>query len=74
MVKIYEKIKSGIRVYNGKFSLVDAQADDSSGRIVYKFKLRIIDQQSSILVEKNELEHNRMIPSKVKLMVWKRDS
>ena len=73
VIKVYEKIKSWIRVYNWKFSLLDARADDSSGRIVYKYKLKIIEQNSTISIEKYKLDHNRMIPSKIKFAVRKRD-
>lgn len=75
LVKVYEKIKSGIWVYNGVFKLVDSWKEKSGKRIVFKFKLEITDQDLISKVAENvvDLEHNRMIPTSVKLEVWKRD-
>ena len=77
LVKVYEKIKDGIWVYNGVFELLDAWLEDSASRKVFKFKLKITDR-SIDLKERREketkgLDHNRMIPTSVKLAVWKRD-
>lgn len=76
MVKVYEKIHSGIWAYNGRFELVDAWQDISRDRKVFKFKLKLIE--NLVIEDKNEriltdLNHERMIPSEVKLEVWKRD-
>ena len=77
LVKVYEKIKDGIWVYNGIFELVSAWIEKSEGRNVFKFKLRVtdktIDQKKKRVKELKELDHNRMIPTSVKLEVWKRD-
>lgn len=74
LVKVYEKIKSGIWVYNGQFSLVDSWKEEINLRIVFKFKLELIDE---IITTKDfhfeELDNSRVIPSQVKLAVWKRD-
>lgn len=74
LVKVYEKIKTGIWVFNGVFELVDAWLEKAGRRNVFKFKLlitdKIISQQPS---STKDLDHNRMIPSSVKLEVWKRD-
>ncbi len=79
IVRVYEKIKSGIWAFAGTFELLDAWPKQSAGRRVYKFKLKIID---SVGVENSgadnpsdagDLVHNRIIPSSVKLAVWKRD-
>jgi hypothetical protein len=73
-VKVYEKIKSGIWVYNGLFSLVDSWQETSNDRRVFKFKLALMDDSSVIIsADKADLEHNRIIPTSVKLIVWKRD-
>lgn len=71
-VKVYEKVKSSIWTYNGIFDLLDAWQEESNGRKVFKFKLKLINDQKSenTLAES---EPNRLIPSKVKLEVWKRD-
>ena len=77
MVKVYEKIKNGIWAYNGVFELHDAWLEESNGRKVFKFKLVItdltIDQKEKRKKELLDLDHNRMIPTSVKLEVWKRD-
>jgi hypothetical protein len=39
LVKVYEKIKPGIWVYNGLFKLVDTWQEISNARKVFKFKL-----------------------------------
>lgn len=77
LVKVYEKIKSGIWVYNGIFKLIDAWVNfnSSESRNVFNFKLEIIEENENIN-NKNliEIEHNRLIPTSVKLEVWKRDN
>lgn len=78
MVKVYEKIKSGIWVFNGVFALVDAWVEKSDKRNVFKFKLVITDksinQKRKITELKQNIDHNRIIPTSVKLAVWKRDN
>jgi len=77
LVKVYEKIKDGIWAYSGVFELIDSWIEKSDGRNVFKFKLRVtdktIDQKEKRAVELKDLDHNRMIPTSVKLEVWKRD-
>jgi len=73
-VRVYEKIKDGIWSYNGLFHLVDSGTATSGNRRVFKFKLQSVpDEESDPLVELLELEQRRVIPSHVKLAVWKRD-
>lgn len=73
LVKVYEKIHSGIWVYNGIFKLVDAWQEVSNAREVFKFKLEMIDEVNDFAGKQREIEHNRLIPASVKLTVWKRD-
>lgn len=76
LVHVYEKIKPGIWVFNGKFNLVDAQKKKMDGRIVFKFKLQAENNQTINVHDdpsENGLEHTRIIPSVVKIEVWKRD-
>jgi len=74
LVKVYEKIKSGIWVYNGLFKLMDAWREESNARKVFKFKLKLLDETDlSINDEPRDIDHNRLIPTSVKLQVWKRD-
>lgn len=74
LVKVYEKIRSGIWVYNGIFKLVDAWQERINTRKVFKFKLELLDDEViAINSEPHDIEHNRIIPTAVKLEVWKRD-
>ena len=74
-VRVFEKIRPGIWVYNGLFKLIDSWIEESGGRKVFKFKLQlsVIDERDRPSVALAELEDDRLIPSWVKLEVWKRD-
>ncbi len=74
-VRVYEKIRPGIWVYNGLFELVDCWAEFSGGRNVFKFKLRFAgtDELAEPTTTSATTEDDRLIPSWVKLEVWKRD-
>ncbi len=75
-VRVFEKIRAGIWVYNGIFDLVDSWIDDSSGRRVFKFKLKLVHAIcpfSTVQSSAQEQEDDRIIPSWVKQAVWKRD-
>ena len=73
-VRVYEKIKPGIWSYNGVFHLIDSWKEQSGDRKVFKFKLVAVegDEDFSAPVSHN-LPHRRIIPAKVKLVVWERD-
>jgi hypothetical protein len=74
LVKVYEKVHRGIWVYNGMFRLVDAWKQRSGSRRVFKFKLELTEAEpSSLGSDAVEQEHPRLIPTSVKLEVWKRD-
>jgi hypothetical protein len=74
IVKVYEKIKPGIWVYNGKFKLIDAWREEINRRKVFKFKLELIDEDNILCFNDfKDIDHNRLIPTSVKLEVWKRD-
>lgn len=74
LVKVYEKIRSGIWTYNGIFQLIDAWQEISNARKVFKFKLVLVEEfDMKEKREKGDIEHTRLIPSSVKLEVWKRD-
>jgi hypothetical protein len=75
-VRVFEKIRSGIWVYNGLFKLIDSWTEQSGCRNVFKFKLHLtgIDEVGRPAVAPTALEDDdRLIPSWVKLEVWKRD-
>ena len=78
IIKVYEKIKDGIWSYNGYFYLTDAWTEESGQRKVFKFRLEMIDEVFDSDTEDNkptllEQEHNRLIPTSVKVEVWQRD-
>ena len=73
LVKVYEKIRPGIWVYNGLFELIDAWQETSNARNVFKFKLEMVDDSEYHAIEQSEIDHSRLIPASVKLEVWKRD-
>jgi hypothetical protein len=75
LVRVFEKIRDGIWVYNGLFSLTDARLETSGGRKVFKFYLRLFDAPYRGFSPSNtsDIAHNRIIPSAVKVEVWKRD-
>lgn len=74
IVKVYEKIRSGIWSYNGLFELIDSWVEDDSNRKVFKFKLIAIEADN---IPSNEyatdLPRRRIIPTEIKVEVWKRD-
>ncbi|MCL2799558.1 MAG: HNH endonuclease [Endomicrobia bacterium] len=76
IVKIYEKIKPGIWSFNGFFKLIDFWQEISNNRKVFKFKLELIDFDESEADCSTSLQnnHTRLIPTYVKLEVWKRDN
>lgn len=73
-IRVYEKIKQGIWAYNGVFHLVDSWKEQSKGRSVFKFKLIAVEGEEdfSLPVPKHS-KTRRVIPTAVKLEVWKRD-
>jgi hypothetical protein len=74
LVRVYEKIKTGIWAYAGLFELIDAWKQEEGGRKVFKFKLQLCKQQvNAVSSETNEIGHDRLIPTQVKIEVWKRD-
>lgn len=73
-VRVYEKVKDGIWVYNGVFALRNAWLQDDNGRKVFKFRLELLkDVKDENGHEIQDLEHNRLIPAAVKQEVWTRD-
>jgi hypothetical protein len=74
LVQVYEKMRTGIWVYNGAFRLVDSWAENIDGRRVFKFRLEVAPDQTPAADDREApLDQNRMIPTAVKLEVWRRD-
>ena len=74
-VRDYEKIKTGIWSYNGVFHLVDSRRVSSRGRKVFKFTLIAVEGEENFKIPiPRKSTHRRIIPTRVKQEVWKRDS
>ena len=78
IVQVYEKIKKGIWSDNGHFHLVDSWTEHDGNRNAFRFKLVAIDNVANESIPEDitnrEVKRSRIIPSSVKLEVWKRDS
>jgi len=73
-VRVYEKIHSGIWSYNGMFHLVDSWTERDTYRSVFKFRLVAVEgDEDSNSVSTAPAPRRRIIPTSVKLGVWKRD-
>lgn len=73
-VRVYEKILAGIWAYNGVFHLVDSWTEFDGKRRVFKFKLIAVeDDEDFSNVPAATPERRRIIPTPVKLAVWRRD-
>lgn len=75
LIRVYEKIKDGIWTFNGVFALKDAWKESDGHRIVFRFRLELQDALEAKTDDRQttEIAHTRMIPSEVKVEVWKRD-
>jgi hypothetical protein len=73
-VKVYEKILSGVWSLKGFFDLLDYQIKYDGKRKVYIFSLRLSNKQDIKKSSHIDLIHTRLIPSKIKKEVWKRDN
>jgi hypothetical protein len=77
LVRVYEKLRDGIWSDNGYFHLVDANIEHDGSRGVFKFRLVAVadlpSDRGSEGANMQELPPTRIIPSVVKLEVWKRD-
>jgi hypothetical protein len=71
LIKVYEKISRGIWSYKGFFELIYANIVSDGKRKVFKFSLKPVEKKSFGRVV--ELPHNRLIPTPVKVEVWRRD-
>jgi hypothetical protein len=74
-VRVYEKIRPGIWSYNGVFHLVDSWKENDERRSVFKYRLNAVEGDEDFdRPAKLNIERRRVIPTAVKLAVWKRDS
>jgi hypothetical protein len=73
-VRVYEKIKTGIWSYSGIFHLVDSWQERDEYRNVYKFRLVAVEGNEDLTgAAAPNPTRRRIIPTAVKLAVWKRD-
>lgn len=73
-VRVYEKILSGIWAYNGVFHLIDSWTERDDKRRVFKFKLIAVGGDEDFSAPPvTTPERRRIIPTAIKLAVWKRD-
>jgi len=70
-VKVYEKIQRGVWSDKGFFHLVDAEIVERNGRKVFDFLLRPVEERT-VLADR-DIPATRLIPTEVKVAVWKRD-
>lgn len=73
-VLVYEKIKNGIGSYNGIFHLVDSWQERDEHRGVFKFRLIAVQGDEDLAQPVHlDAERRRVIPTAVRIEVWKRD-
>jgi len=73
-VRVYEKLRQGIWSYNGVFHLVDAWRQVGNARQVFKFRLVAVEGEEDLgSPVRTDAARRRVIPTQVKLEVWKRD-
>jgi len=71
-VRVYEKIKDNIWAYNGLFALTDYDKVFDGTRHVFRFTLEISSDNVATL-QLADFKPSRVIPSAIKVEVWKRD-
>lgn len=73
-VRVYEKIHTGIWSYNGVFHLIDSWQERDDHRSVCKFRLVAVEGEEDFNAPPAiNPTRRRIIPTAVKLAVWKRD-
>ena len=73
-VRVYEKIRTGIWSYNGVFHLTDSWEERDEHRTVFKFRLAAVEGEEDFAQPaRPDAQRRRLIPTSVKLEVWKRD-
>lgn len=74
-VRVYEQLFPGVWTYKGLFELLDYDFVSDGKRRVFVFRLRAVgDTTQTTNARTGDLPHLRLIPSDVKLEVWKRDA
>lgn len=75
IVRVYEKILSGVWSEKGFFKLLDAKVVNDGHRNVFRFILEetVVDLKDDHLSENKMKPRTRVIPTGVKKIVWERD-
>ncbi|MBI1757060.1 MAG: HNH endonuclease [Fimbriimonas ginsengisoli] len=73
LVRVYEKIRAGVWVFNGLFELTDASMESDGKRRVCVFELRITSRSFDDATLPTQPQPSRLIPSEVKVKVFRRD-
>ena len=73
LVKVYEKIFSGVWSLKGYFDLIDYKIVHDGKRNVFRYILKLSNRKENTGIENIKLEHTRLISSEIKRVVWKRD-
>ncbi|MGD0355101.1 MAG: HNH endonuclease signature motif containing protein [Dehalococcoidia bacterium] len=76
LIKVYEKIISGVWSLKGFFDLIGYRIENDGKRNVYIFTLRLSPHSSNYLPmieNSSDILQTRLIPSIVKRKVWERD-
>ena len=73
-VRVYEKLRAGIWSYNGVFHLIDSWIEFDGKRNVFRFKLIAVEGEEDFELPPIAVPvRRRIIPTAIKLLVWKRD-
>ena len=73
-VRVYEKLQKGIWAYNGVFHLVDSWKEPDGLRWAFRFRLEAVEGELELAeASSDDVIRRRIIPTSVKLEVWKRD-
>jgi hypothetical protein len=74
LVKVYEKIIPGFWTLKGYFDLIDYKIVNDGKRHVFRFILRLSERVGDNFDNiQPDIKHTRLIPSEVKVEVWRRD-
>lgn len=73
LIKVYEKIRDGVWCYKGYFNLIDAKIKSDGKRKILKFYLQPVEKPFLRKVKIIEMPLTRIIPTYVKVEVWRRD-
>ncbi len=71
-VHIFEKLQPNIWADKGIFELISYRETVASNRRIFVFELKPVPYDTHTVLS-DDFEHTRLIPSEIKVIVWKRD-